>query len=127
MVGERPGSNRSSQADLACALSDEPALRRQEHLASTVFDELEDIEERQTGYAFTFPGKTELIEAVLAFIATERRAVRFSDSNLRSLRTVGDVHLGCPAQRGQRTSSNMGYPRVGNSVGVDLVERRVIR
>lgn len=78
MVGERPGSNESNPADLICTLSEEAALQRREHLAGTVFDEMEDIEEHQTGYTLTFPGTTETVEAVLTFIGTDRTCCPFS-------------------------------------------------
>lgn len=77
MSDERLESDRPDSSDLACELSDEAQIERREQLATTVFEEIEDIEEHETGYAFTLPGTTEALEAVLAFIATERECCPF--------------------------------------------------
>lgn len=77
MSDGRSQSAGSTPADLACELSDEAQLERREQLADTVFEEIKTIEEHETGYSFTFPGKPETLEAVLAFIATERECCPF--------------------------------------------------
>lgn len=85
---------RSDAAALvACSLAEVELAGRSQELARGLFAFAERVEERETGYAWRFPGEGEWHAALLDFVAVERRCCSFFRMELLFEPGLGPVWL----------------------------------
>ena len=64
--------HRPTSSAIACQMSPEAQRARQKELDEGLFDGYEEILELEDGYAFRFPGTSDWMDRIVAFISVER-------------------------------------------------------
>jgi hypothetical protein len=83
---------KTEDVSLACLLTGEDLAARGE-VVRPLMASYQKLQELEDGYAFQFPGESEWIERVVAFIAEERKCCPFFTFELRYEPNMGPIWL----------------------------------